>query len=74
MLSLIIGTLRRVLKFSVAHTLSDTLLTIYVFSAVFQDLIALENKRYNSSAISVSSFRISFFSMSFIFPPKEPFL
>ena len=41
-------------------------------SATFKDLTALEKKRFNSSAISASSFRISSFSMSFIFPRNEP--
>ena len=41
-----------------------------VFSAIFKDLTALEKKRFNSSAISVPSFRISSFSMNFIFLPK----
>ena len=41
-----------------------------VFSAIFKDLTALEKKRFNSSAISVSSLRISSFSMSFIFLSK----
>ena len=41
-----------------------------VFSAIFKDLTALEKKRFNSSAISVPSFRISSFSMSYIFLPK----
>ena len=41
-----------------------------MFSAIIKDLTALEKNRFNSSAISVSSFRISSFSMSFIFLPK----
>ena len=50
--------------------LSETLFAMQVCSAIFKDLTALEKKRFNSSAISVSSFRISPFSMSFIFLPK----
>ena len=50
--------------------LSETLFAMQVCSAIFKDLTALEKKRLNSSAISVSSFRISPFSMSFIFLPK----
>ena len=50
--------------------LSETLFAMQVCSAIFKDLTALEKKRFNSSAISASPFRISSFSMSFIFLPN----
>ena len=40
-------------------------------SAIFKDLNTLEKEKLNSCANSVSSFRFSPFSMSFIFLPKE---
>ena len=43
-----------------------------MFSSIFRDLTALEKKRFDSSEISVSSFKISSFLMSWIFLPKEP--
>ena len=55
---------------TVSFKLSETLFVMYMFSAIFKDLTTLEKKRFNSSAISVSPFRIYFFSMSFIFLPK----
>ena len=77
MLSLIVRTLGWILNFAIALstgyiTLSDVLFVIWVFSAISKDLTASEKTRSNSSEISVSSFRISSQSMSFIFPSKEP--
>ena len=45
-----------------------------MFSAIFKDLTTLEKKRFNYSATSASSFRISSFSMSCIFPLNETLL
>ena len=51
--------------------LSETLFVMQVLPAIFKDLTAVEKKRFNSSVISVLSFRISSFSMIFIFLPKS---
>ena len=42
-----------------------------MFSAIFKDLTTLEKKRFNYSAVSASSFRISSFSMRCMFPLNE---
>ena len=43
----------------------------YVVSPVFKGLTTLEKEKLNFCANSVSSFRFSPFSISFIFLPKE---
>ena len=73
--SLIIRALGWVLNFSLtlatgSFKLSETLFVMQVFSAIFKDLTVLEKKRFNYSAIWVSSFRISSSSVSFTFLPK----
>ena len=50
---------------TVSKTRLDTLLEMLVFPAIFKDLMALEKKRFNFSAISASSFKIYFFSIRY---------